>query len=131
MSMSFEYRALDLLAEYETRFQYVPSMFFNHIEATTNYEVAGSFAQLVDALCKDASLNMGSSLADDEFAARLGELTERELHVIKLLGDLGAWTGLTRSVFSYFVTRQRLLEDERAWIRFTKLVDEEISIRAC
>lgn len=127
----FQYRALDLLADYETRFAYFPSMWFNQIKDCANNEVQVRFAELVDAMCRDASYDLGDHLEDNEMARRLAELTEREMTAIKLMGDLGVRDMLTTSVFSYFVTRQRLIEDERGYVRFTKLIDEEIDMRAC
>lgn len=129
--MSFEYRALDLLADYETRFAYFPAMFFNHIESSANSEVRVGFIRFLDAMSRDCTEHLCAGMTDEQVGIKLGNFTERDEVAMKSLRDLGVNSAVSGIIAAYFVSRRNLLEDERCWIRFTNLIDEEISIKAC
>ena len=127
----FEYRALDLLADYETRFVAFPGLWRSQIQDSSNWRIITSFDALLASMSMEATKDMGEHMSDEEFGTKLGEMSERDEKAIKLMSDLGVDSTTSRTVATYFVSRRNLLEDERAWIRFTNLIDDEISIRAC
>lgn len=127
----FTYRALDLLADYEPRFAAFPKIWSDQIRDTDNPELVGSFNSFLWASVADALTMLNQELTNEEFKVKLGDPNERDRVAAKSLTDLGINTQANLIALSYFAGRRNLLEDERCWIRFTGLIDDEISIQAC
>ena len=127
----FTYRAMDLLADYEPRFAAFPNIWKNNISDSDNPELIDKFNGFLWASVAEALTELNQELTDLDFAMKLGNPTGRDRYVAKLMIDLGINATENMIVLSYFSGRRNLLEDERAWIRFTNLIDEEIDIRAC
>ena len=127
----FEYRALDLLADYEPRFAYFPAIWRTHIQSSENPDLHRTFGDFLYAMTTDASCDLDLTLTDQEFSEKLGGLTDRDRVQFKILQDLGLWNPITRNVLAYFVSRRNLLDDERCWERIVEMINEELEIRQC
>ena len=127
----FTYRALDLLADYAPRFAAFPGIWSKDIKDCANPQLAAAFQGFLWASVADELTHLNQELTDTEFQAKLGKPVERDEIAAKILTDLGLNTSENLIILSYFAGRRNLLDDERAWVRFSNLLDEEISIRAC
>lgn len=127
----FQYRALDLLADYETRFIAFGDLWRTQIVDCVNPRTQMCFAMLLDSMTTDAIAELGEDMDDQEFTDRLGNPGNDDTKAMKLLVDLGLDDAVCVLVLGYFAGRRNLIDDQRAWVRFTNLIDEEISIRAC
>lgn len=131
MEISFEYRALDLLADYEPEFAPFPGIWKKTIEPSSEPRVHASFTKLVYALMSEALVDLGKGMDEDEFDMKLGDVTERDGAAIKTMHDLGVNSILASCIITYFAGRRNLLDDERAWQRFVQVLEDQISIQAC
>lgn len=124
---SFTYRALDLLADHESRFAEFPKIWADQIKDTDNPELEHAFAVFLWASISDSLVRLNQELTYEEFHGKLGSVSEREAKVGKLLHDLGESSTITSMITAYFAGRRNLLDDERCWIRYVQLVEDEIS----
>lgn len=131
MEIDFEYRALDLLADYEPQFSHFPGIWKKTIKVSRDERVGISFNNLVYTMVCEAIEALGDGMTDEEFDAKLGHVGDRDQVAIKMMRDLGVNTMIATSVVTYFSARRNLLEDERAWVRFCNLLEEQISLMAC
>jgi hypothetical protein len=131
MEISFEYRALDLLADYQPEFAPFPGIWKKTIEPSSEPRVHASFTKLVYALISEALVDLGKGMDENEFDMKLGHITERDNVAIKTMRDLGVNSVLASCVITYFAGRRNLIEDERAWQRFVLILDDQISLDAC
>lgn len=131
MEIDFEYRALDLLADYEPEFTYFPGIWKKTIQPCHEPRVQISFNTLVYSLISEALVDLGKGMDEDEFDTKLGHVTERDNVAIKMMRDLGVNSTLASCVITYFAGRRNLIDDERAWRRFVQILEDQISIQAC
>jgi hypothetical protein len=131
VEISFEYRALDLLADYQPEFAYFPGIWKKTIEPSSEPRVQASFTKLVYALISEALVDLGKGMDEDEFDMKLGDVTERDGAAIKTMRDLGVNSILASCIITYVAGRRNLIDDERAWQRFVQVLEDQISIQAC
>lgn len=129
--MPFEYRALDLLADYETRFEAFPKIWNDWISGTENEELLTGFTSFLRASVADALIMLSPELDILEFGNKLSHPNDRDRTAAKQLTDLGLNSVTSMMVLSYFAGRRNLLDDERCWVRFCGLIEEIIHEQAC
>lgn len=127
----FTYSALDLLADHDPRFAAFPKIWADQINGTDNPDLERAFTIFLWASISDALVRLNQELTDKEFNDKLGTVSDREKAVAKILGDLGEATSITSMITAYFAGRRNLRDDERCWISYVRLVEQEIDIRAC
>lgn len=128
----FEYRALDLLADYDSKFVLFPGIWHHTIRTSGDIRVHDAFGLLVRYMTAESIEAMSHGMTEGEFCDKLGfGPSERDEVAIKMYRDLGIGNNLNAAMLTYFSARRNVLEDERAWVRFTEILREQLDIQAC
>lgn len=132
----FEYRTLELLAQYDSRFALLSNLWLKEIHEVPDdlrreRVTPDRVMALIVAMVVDATAEAMPEMEPEKFGQTLGKPGDSDIKIANTLNGLGLWNPVSSAATTYFAARRNILDDQRGWVRWTDLVMRELEIRAC